>query len=175
MKLGVKRRLERLKRSLVILSVIYFTIEELGGKVNEDFSLQIRSENVVIEIEELQDRIIHELTKEEAKKLLEYEESQKRHTYGYKPIIKKYDYVYNGNLKIACGNKRYIRENDKIKLENKLGDIIIKLYEQSEEIKNERIEREKIVRKQIEERELKEKVRNNIQLKLYPWTQENAL
>lgn len=147
-------------RCMKILSAIYFAIEELGGKVNNDFSLYVRDERVTIEIEELQDKVTHELTKEEAKKLLEYEESQKRHTYGYKPNIRKYDYVYNSKLKTTCGNRKYIRENDKIRLEDKLGDIIIKLYEQSEETKNERLEREEIARKQREEEERKEKIRN---------------
>lgn len=63
-------------------------------------------------------------------------------------------------MKITCGDRKYIRETDKIKLEDKLGDIIIKLYEQSEEIKNERLEREKIARKRREEEESKEKIRN---------------
>lgn len=148
-------------RCMKILSAIYFAIEELGGQVNNNFLLYVRDENVTIEIEELQDTVIHELTKEEAKKILEYEESQKRHTYGYKPNIRKYDYVYNGKLKITCGDRKYIRETDKIKLEDKLGDIIIKLYEQSEEIKNERLEREKIARKRREEEERKEKIRND--------------
>lgn len=147
-------------RCMKILSAIYFAIEELGGQVNSDFSLNIRDERVIIEIEELQDKVMHELTKEEAKKLLEYEESQKRHTYGYKPNIRKYDYVYNGKLKITCGDRKYIRETDKIKLEDRLGDIIIKLYEQSEETKNERLEREEISRKHREEEERKEKIRN---------------
>ena len=144
-----------------ILISIYFAIEELGGQVNNNFLLYVRDENVTIEIEELQDTVIHELTKEEAKKILEYEESQKRHAYGYKPNIRKYDYVYNGKFKIKCGDRKYIRETDKIKLEDKLGDIIIKLYEQSEEIKNERLEREKIARKRREEEERKEKIRND--------------
>ncbi len=60
-----------------ILSAIYFAIEKLGGKVNNDFSLQIREEHVTIEIEELQDKVMHELTKEAAKKLLEYGEISK--------------------------------------------------------------------------------------------------
>ncbi len=142
-------------RCMKILSAIYFAIEELGGKVNNDFLLQVREEHITVEIEELQDKVMHELIKEEAKKLLEYEESKKRHTFGYKPNIRKYDYVYNGKLKITCGNRKYIKENDKIRLEDKLGDIIIKLYEQSEETKNERLEREEIARRQREEKEKK--------------------
>ena len=41
-------------RCMKILSAIYFAIEELGGKVNNDFSLHVRDECVTIEIEELQ-------------------------------------------------------------------------------------------------------------------------
>ena len=136
-----------------ILSLVYYAIEKLGGIINKDFSLQIRGEHVELEVEELKDQVKHELTKEEAKQLLEYEDKKNTFTYAFKPNIKKYDYVYNGKLKITCGNRKYIRENDKIKLEDKLGDIIIKLYEQSEEVKIERIEREERERKQREEKE----------------------
>lgn len=148
------------ERCMKILSLVYYAIEKLGGTINKDFSLQVRGEHVELEVEELKDQVKHELTKEEAKKLLEYEESQKRHTYGYKPNIRKYDYVYNGKLKITCGDKKYIRENDKIRLEDKLGDIIIKLYEQSEEVKTERLAREERARIHREEEEQKEKIRN---------------
>ena len=58
------------------------------------------------------------------------------------------------------GNRKYIRETDKIKIEDKLGDIIIKLYEQSEEVKTERLAREERARIQKEEEEQKEKIRN---------------
>ena len=55
-------------RCMKILSAIYFAIEELGGQVNNNFLLYVRDENITIEIEELQDTVIHKLTKEEAKK-----------------------------------------------------------------------------------------------------------
>lgn len=148
------------ERCMKILSLIYYAIEKLGGTINNDFSLQIRGEQVELDVEELKDQVRHELTKEEAKKLLEYEESQKRHIYGYKPNIRKYDYVYNGKLKITCGDRKYVRENDTIKLEDKLADIIIKLYEQSEDVKNERLAREERERIRKEEEEQKERIRN---------------
>ena len=147
-------------RCMKILSAIYCAIEELGGEVNKDFSLTIRDEHVELEIEELKDQIKHELTKEEAKQLLEYEDKKKVFTYASKPNIRKYDYVHNGKLKITCGNRKYIRETDKVKLEDKLGDIIIKLYEQSEEVKVERLAREERERRYQEEEERKEKIRN---------------
>lgn len=147
-------------RCMKILSAIYYAIEELGGEVNKDFSLTIRDEHVELEIEELKDQAKHELTKEEAKQLLEYEDKKKTFSYASKPNIRKYDYVHNGKLKITCGNRKYIRETDKVKLEDKLGDIIIKLYEQSEEVKVERLAREERERKYQEEEERKEKIRN---------------
>lgn len=148
------------ERCMKILSLVYYAIEELGGTINKDFSLQVRGEHVELEVEELKDQVKHELTKEEAKKLLEYEDRKKTFSYASKPNIRKYDYVYNGKLKITCGNRKYIRENDKIKLEDKLGDIIIKLYEQSEEVKTERLASEERERIQREEEERKEKIRN---------------
>ena len=148
------------ERCMKILSLVYYAIEELGGTINKDFSLQVRGEHVELEVEELKDKVKHELTKEEAKQLLEYEDRKKTFSYASKPNIRKYDYVYNGKLKITCGNRKYIRENDKIKLEDKLGDIIIKLYEQSEEVKTERLASEERERIQREEEERKEKIRN---------------
>ena len=148
------------ERCMKILSLVYYAIEKLGGTINKDFSLQVRGEHVELEVEELKDQVKHELTKEEAKQLLEYEDRKKTFSYASKPNIRKYDYVYNGKLKITCGNRKYIRETDKIKIEDKLGDIIIKLYEQSEEVKSERLAREERARINREEEERKEKIRN---------------
>lgn len=148
------------ERCMKILSCIYYAVEELEGTINNDFSLRIRGEHVEIEVEELKDQVKHELTKEEAKQLLEYEDRKKTFSYASKPNIRKYDYVYNGKLKITCGNRKYIRETDKIKLKDKLGDIIIKLYEQSEEVKLDRLAREERERLYQEEEERKEKIRN---------------
>ena len=129
------------------------------SKFEKDRCMKILSA-IYYAIEELKDQAKHELTKEEAKQLSEYEDRKKVFTYASKPNIKKYDYVYNGKLKITCGNRKYIRETDKVKLEDKLGDIIIKLYEQSEEVKIERLAREERERKYQEEEERKEKIRN---------------
>lgn len=148
------------ERCMKILSLVYYAIEKLGGTINKDFSLQVRGEHVELEVEELKDQVKHELTKEEAKQLLEYEDRKKTFSYASKPNIRKYDYVYNGKLKITCGNRKYIRETDKIKIEDKLGDIIIKIYEQSEEVKSERLAREERARINREEEERKEKIRN---------------
>lgn len=147
-------------RCMKVLSTIYYAIEELGGKINSDFSMQIRGERLNIEIEELKDKVNHELTKEEAKKLLEYEDEKKRYSYAYKPQIRKYDYIHNGKLKITFENREYIKETDKVKLEDKLGDIIVKLYEKSERIRVARIAREEEAKRREEERKREVELKN---------------
>ncbi|MDO5564855.1 MAG: hypothetical protein Q4F88_06480 [Eubacteriales bacterium] len=148
------------QRCMKILSCIYYAIEELGGKINNDFSMQIRNELVTIELEELKDQVNHELTKEEARKLLEYEEERRKSKYAYKPNIRKYDYIYNGKLKITFESRNYIKDTDNIKLENRLADIIIRLYEKSEQIKNTRLAREEREKKEREEERKREEIRN---------------
>ncbi len=147
-------------RCMKILSCIYYAIEELGGEVKNDFSLKIRDELVTIEIEELKDKVKHELTKEEAQQLIKYEDEKKNWSYASKPTIRKYDYVYNGKLKITFGTRNYIKDTDKVKLEDRLGDIIIKLYEKSEGVKIQRLEREERERVQREEKQREEEIRN---------------
>ena len=147
-------------RCMKVLSTIYYAIEELGGKINSDFSMQIRGERLNIEIQELKDKVNHELTKEEAKKLLEYEDEKKRYSYAYKPQIRKYDYIHNGKLKITFENREYIKETDKVKLEDKLGDIIVKLYEKSERIRVARVAREEEAKRREEERKREVELKN---------------
>lgn len=147
-------------RCMKILSTIYYAIEELGGKINSDFLMQIRGERLNIEIEELKDKVNHELTKEEAKKLLEYEDEKKRYSYAYKPQIRKYDYIHNSKLKITFENREYIKETDKVKLEDKLGDVIVKLYEKSERIRVARVAREEEAKRREEERKREVELKN---------------
>lgn len=148
------------ERSSKILSCIYYTIEELGGKINDDLSMVIRNENVTMEISELQDQVSHELTKEEARELLEYQDKIRRNQYAWKTNIRKYDYIYNGKLKIAFESRDTIRDNEKFKLEDKIDEIMIKLYEKSERVRISREAWEERKRKEDEERRIKEELSN---------------
>lgn len=97
----------------------------------------------------------HELTKQEARKLAEYNDQIKQHKWASKPQIRKYDYVYNGKLRIALGDGEYIRDNAKEKLEDRLGDILLRLYEKSNEarLQRERMEEERRKREEAARRE----------------------
>jgi hypothetical protein len=88
---------ETLQRVYLILGTIFSKIEELGGSVNDDLSMQIRNERVTIEISEMQDKLEHILSKEEAKELIKYEDEKKRRSWASKPNIRKYDPNYSLN------------------------------------------------------------------------------
>ena len=135
----------------MILDALFCAVEELGGKVNADLSMRVMADTVRIRIAEGQDKVKHELTKQEARALVEYNDKVKRNGWASKPQIRKYDSIYNGKLRIIFDNGEYIRDTGKEKLEDRLGDLLMRLYENSEEarIQRERLEEER--RKREEE------------------------
>lgn len=142
---------ESQQRAFLILDALFCAVEELGGKVNADLSMRVMADTVRIRIAEGQDKVKHELTKQEARALVEYNDRVKRNGWASKPQIRKYDSIYNGKLRIIFDNGEYIRDTGKEKLEDRLGDLLIRLYENSEEarIQRERLEEER--RKREEE------------------------
>ena len=70
------------------------------------------------------------------------------------------DYIHNGKLKITFENREYIKETDKVKLADKLGDIIVKLYEKSERIRVARVAREEEAKRRAEERKREVELKN---------------
>lgn len=151
---------ESLPRVYRILDALYRQVERLGGVVNDDLSLLIRNEHVIIEVVEAQDEVKHELTKQEAQQILIYEDAKRRHTWAAEPQIRKYDYVFNGRLRINIRQSRYFRDTDNINVESRLGDMLIDLYEQSEVVRREREAKEEAERKREEEARLREERRN---------------
>lgn len=145
-----------LNRVIAILDTIYKTVEKLGGKIQPDLSMKIRKDVVRITFSEGQDKREHELTKQEAKELLEYKEKIKFKEYASKPRIKKYDYYYNGKMRVKFSNGSYLRDDNQKKLEDRLDDIIIELYCISEEYRIVREKREEEHRKYLEEKEREE-------------------
>lgn len=148
-----------IKRFMGILNALYRAIENLGGTVNDDLSVKIRSDVVRFRVAESKDKVKHELTKKEAQELIRYEDERKRRSWASKPQIRQYDQVYNGKIRIVFGEKSYIRDSEKEKLEDRLGDILISLYEKSEENRIERERREEEQRKRDEEARRQEEIR----------------
>ncbi len=135
---------EGMRRSFVILDALFRAIEQLGGKVNEDLSVVVNQDVVHIRFAEGQDKVKHELTKQEANALVKYNDEIKRNHWASKPKIRQYDYFYNGKLRIIIDGN-YIRESTSKPLETSLGDMLICIYKKSEELR--------IAREQREERE----------------------
>lgn len=152
-----------LKRIVVILDTLYKVIEKLGGEIRQDLSMKIREDVVSVSFAEGQDKKTHELTKQEAKELLEYKEKIKFQQYATKPQIRKYDYNYNGKLRIKFSNGKYIRDNEEEKVEDRIDEILVELYEIAERYRIEREKREEEHRKYLEEQQRKREVAERIE------------
>lgn len=151
---------ESLPRVFSILDALFRQVESLGGFINDDLSLQIRNEHVSIDIFEAQDEIKHEITKQEAQALIVYEDAKRRHSWASEPKIRKYDYVFNGRVRVSIRKGKYFRDTDNSKIESRIGDMLIELYEESEVVRIEREAREEAARMREEEARLKEERRN---------------
>ena len=154
---------ETLPRVYRILDALYRQVEVLGGSINDDLSLTIRNEHVSLEIFEAQDEVKHEITRQEAQALVVYEDAKRHNRWASQPNIRKYDYVFNGKLRICIRQSRYFRDSEKEKMESRLGDMLIELYEESEVIRKNRQAYEEEKRREEEEKRQREerKIRYN--------------
>ena len=152
--------IESLPRVYRILDALYREVESLGGSINDDLSLLIRNEHVMLEIAEGQDEIKHEITRQEAQEMIKYEDAKRHHSWATEPKIRKYDYTFNGRFRISIRQSRYFRDTDNMKIESKLGEMLIELYEESEVVRIDREKREEAARKREEEAKRQEDRRN---------------
>lgn len=143
----------------LLKNTVFKSIESLGGSINSDLSVKIRDDIVRFRMVESQDQVKHEMTKQEAQELVKYNDDIKNHRWASKPQIRKYDKVYNGKLRIEFGERSYIRDKDSEKLEDRLGDILVTLYEKAEENRIVREAREEAERKRVEEARCREENR----------------
>lgn len=140
-----------LLRAYKILDALMEGIKQLGYLVNDDMSFQIRDERVTFYIYEKQESFDHVITPEEAEKLRRYEKDVKRNPWAIKPSIRSHDYLFNGKLLFNTKKVTYIQDTDKIKLEDRISDMLIQLIQQSEIVRNERLDLEDKKRREKEE------------------------
>ena len=134
---------EQLPRLYKILDILFSLFEQFGEVITDDLSIQISKDIISFEIIESKDTITHSLTKEEAQRLVIYNDEVKRRSYVSKPKIPKYDYVPNGIFKIKLSNGKYIKDTKTIKLEDMIPETAILFYQCYFEIRNKREEYEK--------------------------------
>ena len=127
-----------LPRLYYILDTLYCAVEELGGRVNRDLSVQIRGEQVVFGVTEGQEQTKHVLTKDELKQLERYEKEKRTSKYAYEPTFRKYDYLPTGRLTFSACRDSYIRDSENTRLESRIGELLLGLYVESESVRIER-------------------------------------
>lgn len=151
---------DTLPRVYRILDALYRQVESLGGIVNDDLSLKIRNELIYLEVIESQDEVEHVMTRHEAQQMIIYEDAKRRNSWAYAPNIRRYDYIFNGKIRINIRQRKYFRDTEKNKVEFRLGEILIEMWEESDLIRSEREAREEAERKRKEEERRREERRN---------------
>ena len=147
---------EALPRLYRILDALYSAIEELGGSVNQDLSVQIRGERVTFDVSEGREKTKHALSKDELRQLEKYEKEKRDHWYAYEPKIRQYDYLPTGRLTFSACHDGFIRDSSTVGLESRVGELLLSLYRESEAVRIEREAREEAKRKAEEEARQKE-------------------
>jgi len=92
--------------------------------------------------------------------MIVYEDAKRRNSWASAPNIRRYDYVFNGKIRINIRQRKYFRDTEKNKVETRLGEILIEMWEESELIRVEREAREEADRKRKEEERQREERRN---------------
>ena len=149
---------ESIPRACHILDALAKAIEPLGGKFEDDLTFKISGESVRLSFSEGKDKVEHTLTKEENRKLLEYQEERKRYHFASAPQIPKYDYPYNGRLSLDISMGKSFRDSS-VPLEERLGDVLCAMYIAAENTKQERLKREEAERQRQEEQRKREERR----------------
>lgn len=155
---------EQLPRLYKLLDILVEVFESIGESITDDLSIEINDDIVTFEIIESTDKVDHELTKEEAKKLVEYNDNKKRGGYASKPNIRKYDHIYNGIFRIKTTNGKYIKDLSSKKLEEMVPNIVVLIYKSYFHIKTKREEIEERNRIWEEERKQKELLQERIKV-----------
>lgn len=151
---------ETLPRVLHIIDALVKAMEPLGCSLTSDLKFINDGETVSISISEAQDEVKHVPTKEENMQLLQYEEDKRRHSWATKPKIRRYDHVYNGRISFSVYTTRSFRDCKSYVIEDRLGDIMIEIYESFNILRQEREAREEAERKRQEEVRRKEERRD---------------
>lgn len=149
---------EQLPRVFRIIDALAKAMTPLGCKLTQELRFTVNGETVGISFSESQTKVSHTPTKEENLKLLQYEEERKKHSWASKPNIRKYDYVYNGQLSMTIGGKSF-RDCKSYVLEDRLGDMMLSIYLAAEDLRQQRLAREEEERRRREEAERKEEQR----------------
>lgn len=150
---------EQQLRVLRLINALSKAMKPLGWKLTSDLQFAMGQETVTLTFSEATDRVPHIPTKGENLELLKYEEERKKHSWASKPQIRKYDAVYNGHLSVSINGARTFRDCRSYVLEDRLGDMMLAIYEEAERLKQVRLAREEAERQRQEQERKREEFR----------------
>ena len=150
---------EQQPRMFRLIDALAKAMIQLGWELTADLKFAMGQDSVTLMFSESTDKILHTPTKEENLKLLQYEEERKKRSWASKPQIRKYDAVYNGRLGVSINGARTFRDCRSYVLEERLGEIILAIYEEAERVKQARLAREEAERQRQEQERKREEHR----------------
>ena len=118
---------------------------------NYIYSFHVNREIVSFFVSEEKNKVVHEITQEERLEMLNYREAQKRGYYASEPQIPCYDEIWSGRLKMTIADNIVFEDCRAYVLEDRIGEILIALYEASYPARLRRLQEEEQLRKEIEE------------------------
>ena len=150
---------EQQSRVFRLIDALAKAMIPLGWELTADLKFAMGQDSVTLMFSESTDKILHTPTKEENLKLLQYEEERKKYSWASKPQIRKYDAVYNGRLGVSINGARTFRDCRSYVLEDRLGDMMLAIYEEVERVKQARLDREEAERQRREQEQKREEHR----------------
>ena len=150
---------EQQPRMFRLIDALAKAMIPLGWHLTEDLQFVRGQDAVTLTFSEAIDQILHTPTREENPKLLEYEEARKKHSWATKPQIRKYDSVYNGRLSLCINGAKTFRDCRSYVLEDRLGDMMLSIYSEAEQVKQARLACEEAERQRREQERKREEQR----------------
>ena len=150
---------EQQPRMFRLIDALAKAMIPLGWELTADLKFAMGQDSVTLMFSESTDKILHTPTKEENLKLLQYEEERKKRSWASRPQIRKYDVVYNGRLGVSINGARTFRDCRSYILEERLGEIMLAIYEEAERVKQARLAREEAERQRQEQERKREEHR----------------
>ena len=150
---------EQQPRVFRLIDALAKAMTPLGWELTADLKFAMGQDSVTLVFSESTDKVLHTPTKEENLKLLQYEEERKKHSWASKPQIRKYDAIYSGRLGISINGAKTFRDCRSYVLEERLGDVMLAIYEEAERVKQARLDREEAERQRREQERKREEHR----------------
>ncbi len=123
---------EGIDRAILIMNNLFKAIEELGDSICDYHVALIGKDRVAIWFKETTVKTDHIPTKQEEKALEQYRKDLEKGRLAFEPKINKYDYGYSGRLRFSFYGDEKLYDTKTIRLEDRLGEMLIMIYEKAE-------------------------------------------